>query len=432
MIRRRLLLLGLGLVAVGATRGGADAPSPTRYRIEGSGETWVLLREGEPFFIKGAVALRHFQRIQESGGNAVRFWRTDRERLDRASEQGLGVLVTLPVQAERNGFDWNDDARVEAHVEEILDTVRRYKDHPALMMWAVGNEIDWIPPGVPYNRRLWDVVNRIAAGIHAMDPHHPVMTVIGDSDFEVKIQEIKRQCPDLDLIGINSYADLADMAALVREHWDRPYVVTEWGPNGHWQVPKTDWGAPLEQTSSEKAASYEERYENVILADAARGRCLGSFVFLWDQKQEITHTWYGMVDAEAHETEAIEVMGRMWGGPPPANRAPRIGSIRIAGFDDPTSIHLSSGEEYAVEVEARDPDGDPLRFAWDVRSEVEPGAYAGHGEEPAVPRADLVEGHGGPKVRVRAPEDAGPYRVFVAVYDDEGHVALANQPFSTE
>jgi hypothetical protein len=256
------------------------------------------------------------------------------------------------------------------------------------------------------------------------------MTVVGDSDFEVKIQEIARQCPELDLIGLNSYANLADLVALVRQHWARPYVVTEWGPDGHWQVPKTEWGAPLEQTSSEKARSYEERYESVILADP--GRCLGSFVFLWGQKQEITHTWYGMVDAEGHETEAIDVMRRMWGGPAPQNRAPSLGPVRIAGFDDPTAIRLDTGGEYAVEVVSRDADGDALRFVWDVRREVEPAPYAGIGEEPARPLEELVTGPSGPGIRLRAPDEPGPYRVFVAVYDDAGHVALANQPFYAE
>jgi hypothetical protein len=232
----------------------AAAPAgATSYRIEAGDSGWVLLREGTPFSIKGAVGREHMDRLSKSGANSVRLWARFSEGLDSAQSNGLAVLVTLPLQGERNGIDWNIDTHLKEQRERVLTLVREIKDHPALMMYSLGNELDWIPPGKPYNRKLWNVINDLAGEIRHMDPRHPVMTVIGDSDFEDKIHEIAAQCPNLDLLGINSYGNIAGIAELVRRHWPKPYVVTEWGPMGHWQVPKTDWGAPWEQTSSEKA-----------------------------------------------------------------------------------------------------------------------------------------------------------------------------------
>ena len=66
----------------------------------------------------------------------------------------------------------------------------------------------------------------------------------------------------MDLLGINTYGDIGTVTELARKHWRKPYVLAEWGPTGHWQVPKTEWRAPLEQTSSEKAQVIRQRYEN--------------------------------------------------------------------------------------------------------------------------------------------------------------------------
>ena len=88
-------------------------------------------------------------------------------------------------------------------------------------------------------------------------------------------------------------ADLINLPRYLKESgWTGPYVVTEWGATGHWESGKTSWGAPLENNSTTKAELYRKRYDAVIGSDTRQ--CLGSFVFLWEQKQERTPTWYGM------------------------------------------------------------------------------------------------------------------------------------------
>jgi hypothetical protein len=47
---------------------------------------------------------------------------------------------------------------------------------------------------------------------------------------------------------------------LKRQGLDRPYVITEFGPFGWWQVEKTPWGAELEPTSTAKAITYRQSY----------------------------------------------------------------------------------------------------------------------------------------------------------------------------
>ena len=86
-------------------------------------------------------------KVAAYGGNAVRIGFNDKvgEVLDEAQRLNLTVLFGLPVQAERNGFDYGDEQAVQEQYNRMRKIVETYKDHPALLMWAIGNELDHIP-----------------------------------------------------------------------------------------------------------------------------------------------------------------------------------------------------------------------------------------------------------------------------------------------
>ncbi|MBP8912296.1 MAG: hypothetical protein KBI32_12420 [Phycisphaerae bacterium] len=258
---RIAIILSIVIGFVGTQADAARGRTSGVWRIEKQGGNWRLLRDDQPFYIKGAVGWQAYDLLRQSGGNAIRTG-SNRGTLDKVHEAGLVAMVNLPVRGERNGMNWDDEQMVSQQKQRVLQTVREVKDHPAVMCWAVGNELDWIPPGAPYNPRLWRRLNDIAAEIHAIDPNHPVMTVIGDSQYERKIQEIARDCTDMDLLGINSYGNIATLADLTRKHWPKPYVAAEWGPTGHWQTPKTAWGMPTWRFASDHDRPCE--YEFVV------------------------------------------------------------------------------------------------------------------------------------------------------------------------
>ncbi len=420
------LFMGI-LAAVNARQAGAE---PVHWQVKSTPDGWRLLRDGEPFSIQGAVAPNRFDVLKVRGGNAVRV-NASRPALDAAQAARLAVMANLPVRGERNQLDWNDEEQVSDQKEKVLAIVRELKDHPAVMFWAVGNELDHIPGNKSYNLRIWTRLNDLAVAIKQLDPHHPVMTVVGTGRFERKIQEIAAACTDMDLLGINAYGDIQRACELAGRHWPKPYVVSEWGPTGHWEVPRTKWRAPIEQTSSEKARVIGARYRNVIQAD--RTHCLGSFVFYWSEKQETTHTWYGLF-CNGLSTESIDVMQQLWTGAWPANRAPMIVQLRIEGFTDPSATYLQAARAYRAEVESTDPDSDPLTYAWDIRREVviPPGSYAGGLEKRAQPIPGLISNPATPAVEFTAPEQSGAYRLFVTVTDGQGHIACGNLPFYVE
>jgi hypothetical protein len=417
------------LVLIFALAAGVVQGAP-HWEIKATADGWQLLRDDQPFYINGAVAPNRFDVLQACGGNAVRVNAT-KASLGAAQAAGLAVMANLPVRGERNNLDWDNTEQVAEQKSKVLAVVRELKEHPALMFWSVGNELDHIPGNKPYNPRIWARLNDLAVAIKQLDPRHPVMTVVGTGHFERKVQEIAAGCKDMDLLGINAYGDIARACELARKHWPKPYAVTEWGPTGHWEVAKTKWRAPLEQTSSEKARVIEERYRNVIQAD--RVHCLGSFVFYWSEKQETTHTWYGLF-CGGLSTESIDVMQHLWTGVWPSNRAPAVQRLAIDGFADPKTVYLKAGKTYRADVTATDPDGDPLRFAWDIRPEVviPAGSYAGGLEKRAVPIDGLIANPTSQQVGFTAPKTTGAYRLFVTVTDGKEHIAYGNIAFYVE
>lgn len=431
------ILLWLSVAAWAGPTQGKDAAAfgPVKVEIRQEGRRFELLRAGRPYRIKGAVyygdPLGKFplRDLAARGANSIRVGMSSsdlRPILDEAQRLGLSVKVGLPMKKESvNKFDYDDSAAVRQQFEQMKQMVMRYKDHPAVLLWGIGNEL-----GVGYkNLKVWDAVNDVARMIHELDPNHPVMTVLGGESVNAKdLDEIRRRCPDLDLLGVNYYKDVETVPARLREGgWDKPYVITEWGPSGHWQVRRTKWGAEIEETSTEKAERYLERYQNTMLKD--RDRCLGSYVFCWQARQERTHTWYGMFLESGERTEAVGVMQYLWSGRWPANRAPRIDSLRLDGKAAGESVYIQPGSRIVARVQAAEPDADAMTIRWEISPEVPKGGYAGMGERRATPLPDLIQETRNDEITFTAPQKGGPYRVFVYALDGQGNAATANVPF---
>jgi hypothetical protein len=415
----------------------ATGHTPTRAEIRHVDGRYQLYVNDEPFTVKGAgLEFGDVERLAAHGGNTFRTWRTDngrdtgREVLDRAHRNGLFVTMGLEVARERPGdgrghfgFDYDDEAAVAAQLDRIRAEVEQYKDHPALIIWGIGNELNL---GAS-NPRVWDAVNEISKMIHELDPHHLTTTMLAGIGPEL-VQEIRTRAPDLDFLSVQAYAGIADLPRRIAESgWDGPYMVTEWGATGHWEVPKTPWDAPIENHSSVKADLYLQRYQTAIASDTVQ--LIGSYVFLWGQKQERTPTWYGLFLPTGEATETVDVMHYIWNGEWPENRAPRMESATLDGRTAYDGIYLDAGRPYAAEVVATDPDGDSLTYLWEVREESR--ATTEGGDDEAVPQliSGVIDQATAPRITLTAPRQPGAYRLFVYVFDGRGSAAHANVPF---
>jgi hypothetical protein len=403
-------------------------------KIEKTAHGYRLLRGGEPFFVKGAVYWASPENkayplttVAAHGGNSIRIGGDQLDALVAAAERlGLTVTIGIPMKKQREGFDYDDVAAVREQFEEAKAIVMRHKDSPATLIWGVGNELSHgnVADNTFTNLKVWNAVNDITRMIHELDPHHPVMTVIGTASLRRgDIKAIIERCPDLDLIGINSYRDIAEVPGwLLRDGWTKPYLITEWGNDGSWQVKKTKWGKPIEATTSEVAELMIQRYRDPILKD--QPRCLGSYAFFWEQAPWITPTWYSFYLDTGDRLEAANALQYLWTGTWPANRAPQISPMTIDGKRSIESVELSPTSSHEAAVAVTDPEGDALNYNWEIVSDATKGGdrYAGLAKIP-LPHAS------GFRITFQAPEKPGPYRLFVHVRDGQGNVSSANFPF---
>lgn len=404
--------------------GNAQVSKVTVVETNGS---WKLLVDGNPYYIKGAGGSSHLEELKQIGGNTIRTWSVDSAQyiLDEAQKHGLKVMMGLWVQHERHGFDYDNEARVKSQLETFRRAVKKFKDHPALLIWCVGNEYE-----LNYtNPKVWSAVNDIAAMIHQEDPNHPTATVTAGTNDE-KLAYVKQELSEVDIYGINTYGDIGNVhAVLERGNFKKPYMITEWGPTGHWEIQKTMWGTSVEQTSHEKAATYLERYQKYIASHP--DQCLGSFAFLWGFKQEYTSTWYGLFMEDGKPTEAVDQLQYCFTGSYPENRAPEVDSVRTANKADILDLVLEPGSKETFQLFASDKNNDALNYSWELYPESTDLKTGGDAEEKPPIISGRLKGRKTSEVVLSTPMQEGRYRLFVFV-DDGTKVAYLNIPFYVE
>ena len=327
-----LIALVALLVLVPAWRNAGASTVTVGHTADGG---YTLLRDGKPFFIKGGGGKAHLDTLVACGGNSIRTWGIDtleetvdgKRLVDRAQELGIGITAGIWIEHERHGFNYDDPAQVQRQRDAVRDAVRKYKDCPAILVWGLGNEMEGPTSNGsdPRTHKIWQELNVLASIIKEEDKNHPVMTVIA-SAASAKVKGIMDDYPNIDILGVNAYSGGGGVGgALKSEGWKKPFMLTEFGPPGQWEVPKTPWGAPIEPSSWAKAGGYYAT-EQTLLA-SSKDLLVGTYAFLWGHKQEATATWFGMFLPSGEKHYPLwtrwHASGPARGPPTAARRSPR-------------------------------------------------------------------------------------------------------------
>ena len=430
--------------------------------VERTEAGYQLIRNGEPFFIQGAGGDSHFKELAEIGGNTIRIFDTAnlQYKLDEAHKYNLAVIVDIYLPRYNKTYNSYDDENGNAILkQEIKELVYQHKDHPALLIWNLGNEINY--PFVFRKNEFINTFNELVSIIHSVDPNHPVSTSI-EGVSRKAMSSIYIHSPEIDLLSFNTFGNTKLVTSNFNQisflFGSKPYFFSELGPDGPWESTSTSWGAPIEATSTKKAELFKTRMN--IIEDSEDAACLGSLIFYWGTKLERTHTWFSLFQ-DGYKSEIISVIESLWNQ---SNASPELAGLDflfINTKDSNNNINFSPGEsrhsdispkliglDYMLvnnrgandniifapgelshaEIIFHENGNDSVRIDW----EIYPEAWYSDTSEMAVnnykPINTFVHFEKN-KTTFLAPIIEGPYRIFAYIYNEDGFFATTNTPF---
>jgi len=432
-----LLFLFVGAIAFASDK----VPHKVAFHKGDDGISWKMTVDGQPFYCKGVAANMFFVEAAEAGANTARNYSIkldSEEYLDQMAASGLLIHAGLAFQSVRSGYYEKNQNAIEEQEKRILAKVRKFKDHPAILCWSIGNEFEISRADEPLTEQ-WESVQRIAAAIHEIDPNHPVTLTVTQSCEPAKLHGLNDICKDLDVLSVNCYpnvkGELNLPEVITRMGWTKPYMLTEYGPTGTWLHAElgrrwTPWGALVELTSTEKEVNYLTGTRAVV----DDPRCVGYYCFLWGyQKHGEVLGWYAFFNKQKYTFGAADVMQYFWNGEYPLKRAPRIedrSCMKMNGKIADDWITVAPGSDNEAFVKATNPSGGKLSYHWFIYKEK---AHCKDGSmnEDGIP--GLIAKDGGKKIRFKAPAEPGGYRLYVHASDPlTRKVAAACIPFLVE
>jgi hypothetical protein len=431
MIKQIIVFSFLALLQVGCRQ--ADdrilSASPKGVHLVYDQGRHYLVKNGKRVFVKGALGHSHLRDLKEIGGNTINVYHEylTRQLFDEADSLGLYVAVTLNLARPAQGANYSDTLFIKKQRHLVDSIVNTYKEEPALLFWIIGNEMHL---GLEWAGDVWQEINTLSKRVHALDPDHLTTTNIAAFDRKHLFQ-VKYYCGDIDFLSFNAHHRNYVLQRELRNilwGWDGAYLITEWTGPVYWhEMQKTSWGAPAEPSSSEKAKMMAHNYHIAIERDSSK--CLGGFVFYWGEKQERTHTMFSLILEDRYKTQAFEVLQYFWLGGNPENYSPRIETFKFDKEENPLALQLRRGSVYDLIIKTNDPDGDSLWTKIEVYKEGDYKDIFG-GDFEIKPEQVFTESYRGAPDRIAftTPENEGPFRVFLYVYDQE-NVATANIPF---
>jgi GT2 family glycosyltransferase len=247
------------------------------------------------------VVEEDFRHMAASGANALRTYTVPpRWLLDEAERHGLYVMIGIPWEQH---IAFLDEPGIADQIEQrVRNAVRTCAGHPAVLCYAVGNEIPAQIVRWSGRRRIERHVRRLYVAAKSEDPD-ALVTYVNYPSTEYL------QLPFLDLVCFNVYLESPDRLAsyLARLHHiagDRPLLMGELGLDS------------IRHGELGQATGLEEQVHTVFSCGSA-----GAFVFSWTDEwhrggHEIEDWAFGLTTRDRQPKRALSAVSGVFTQPP--------------------------------------------------------------------------------------------------------------------
>ena len=351
--------------------------------------------------------------------NTIRTWGTGEntlELLDAAHSHGIKVMLGIWMRHGRPGmedddhFDYlKDKEGKEVMYDNALEVVEAYKDHPALLAWGIGNEV-YLNTATDKEKLAYSkLLERICGAIKNLDPNHPLVSV---EAWTFGLDWWPKYVPSLDIYGLNIYGPGANLIAdeLQKKGIDKPYIITEFGVRGEWDIKQEINGVKTEPDDKQKYDAIALGYKNWIINKPGN---LGVFVFHYATGNDFISPWFFTHFDEMTRPQYWAIREAFTNGKP-INHVPEI--IRF----EMTIDKSNSGEWIPVSLKVNDIENDSLQVSFGYNQRT--GSRKRRDQINKLEyRGDMLNGF-----EVYLPKVDGSVKVYVMVKDSYNNVGIAS------
>jgi len=414
-----LICLGLAILFVSPI-------SKAQTTLKKEGFEWRLFVDNKPFEIKGvtfgydnnpAKYDSYFSELNSLGVNTIRLWASSENTpklLDVAQAHGIKVMLGIWMRHGRPGmedddrFDYLGDTEgMEAMYTNAINKVEQYKNHPAILSWGVANEvylnIETDEEKVAYSKLL----ERICSQIKKNDPNHPIISV---DAWTFGLDWWQEYVPSIDIYGINIYGGAAKYIAeeIGQRGIDKPYIITEYGVTGEWDIKAMKNGVVFEPTDQNKYDVIVHGYKEWIKNEE---KCLGVYVFHFADGDDFLATWL-LTHVNGMKRPQYWAIREAYTGKKPINMVPKIKKLLLPEEE------IKSGTWVPVELEVSDKENDKLEVSFYYNQRT--GSRRRRNQiNKLISRGNHESGF-----EIQLPKEHGGIKVYVYVKDSFGNVGI--------
>ena len=235
----------------------------------------------------------------------------------------------------------------------MYETVKKYKDHPAVLTWGIGNEV-YLNIATNAEKEAYSkLLEKICKEIKILDKNHPITSV---EAWTFGLDWWQKLVPSIDIYGLNSYGAGANylQTELDKRNIDKPYIITEFGVTGEWDIKQEKNGVKVEPNDLEKFDAIANGYNEWI---ANKSKNLGVFVFHYSNNKNHMAPWL-LTHFDGKKRPQYWAIRKAYLNKNPENYVPKIEQFSVSKEKEKSNIWID------VQLKVTDVENDNLTFTF--------------------------------------------------------------------